>query len=112
MNISHPLDPLSAEEQAKIVAQARANWNLNSNHLIAFLQLNEPSKKQLENPATLDREARVTIWDREKSLVSEGIITTDGKVKSYKIIEGAKAPISVTESANALALVKIGRAHV
>ncbi|MEY4101846.1 MAG: hypothetical protein RLZZ567_1090 [Actinomycetota bacterium] len=108
MNIGHPLDPLSAAEQEKIVALASANWNLNLNstHLIAFLQLNEPSKKQLEKPTELEREARVTIWDREKSLVSEGIITTDGKVKSYKIIEGAKAPISVTESANALSLVR------
>ena len=106
MATNHPLDPLSLEEQEKVVDFARRIWNLNENHLFSFIQLNEPTKAQLISGEKLAREARVTIWDRGKGVVTEGIITTEGLAKSYQVIEGAKAPISVTESAFALEIVR------
>ena len=103
---SHPLDPLSFSEQETIVKNARKAWNLEPHHLFAMVQLHEPKKSELKSGAKLDREARLTIWDRKKAVVTEGIITIDGRVKSYKEIPGAKSPISVVESAIALKVVR------
>ena len=102
---NHPLDPLSYAEQELIVAHARSAWKLEEHHLFAMLQLHEPTKAQLASGTKLDRTARVTMWDRKKAIVTEGLITTEGIAKEYKEIPGAKSPVSVIESAIALAVV-------
>jgi primary-amine oxidase len=105
MSFEHPLDPLSHAEQEQIVAHARKAWNLEAHHLFAMLQLHEPTKGELAAGKKIDRTARVTIWDRKKATVSEGLITTDGVAKEYKEIPGAKSPVSAIESAIALDVV-------
>ena len=74
MSFQHPLDPLSHGEQELIVAHSRKAWNLQDHHLFAMLQLHEPTKAELSSGKKLDRTARVTIWDRKKAVVSEGLI--------------------------------------
>ena len=106
MKFSHPLDPLSPDELAQIVKGARKAWNLQPHHLFAMVQLNEPNKETLNSGKHLEREAKVTIWDRKRAVVSEGVINTEGVSKSYKEIAGAKSPISVVESALALKVVR------
>ena len=106
MSFQHPLDPLSHSEQEVIVAHSRKAWKLEDHHLFAMLQLHEPTKAELSSGKKLDRTARVTIWDRKKAVVSEGLITTDGVSKEYKEIPGAKSPVSVVESAVALDVVR------
>jgi primary-amine oxidase len=106
MKFSHPLDPLSPDELALIVEGARKAWDLKPHHLFAMVQLNEPSKEALMSGKHLEREAKVTIWDRKKAVVTEGVINTEGVSKSYKEIAGAKSPISVVESALALKVVR------
>ena len=106
---AHPLDPLSAAEQESLVKVARAAWKLDHRHLIAMLQLDEPSKEFLDNWKIGDafiRNARITIWDQEKAMVSEGVISTSGEVKSYKDIPGAKAPVLAIESNRAIEIAR------
>uniref|UniRef100_UPI004049138D copper amine oxidase n=1 Tax=Candidatus Planktophila sp. TaxID=2175601 RepID=UPI004049138D len=106
MSFAHPLDPLSHSEQELIVAHARKAWKLEAHHLFAMLQLHEPTKAELASGAKLDRTARVTIWDRKRAVVSEGLITTDGVAKEFVEIPGAKSPVSAIESAIALDVVR------
>lgn len=106
MSQLHALDPLSHSEQEKIVNQSRKAWNLSDHHLFSMLQLNEPTKQELDAGQKIEREARVTIWDRKRAVVIEGVISVDGVVKSYQEIAGAKAPISTVETEIALNIVK------
>ena len=99
--LRHPLDPLSSEEQIEIVTHAREAWKLGDHHLFAMVQLEEPSKafiKSFKQGDSFQRYARVTIWDRLRALVSEGVISTSGEVKSWSEIPGAKAPVLGVES--------------
>jgi len=100
-SFNHPLDPLSAAEQIEIVAHARRVWQLGEHHLFAMLQLEEPEKsfiKAFKQGDVFERCARVTIWDRKLAIVSEGVISTNGDAKSWKIIPGAKSPVLGVES--------------
>jgi len=106
MSSTYPLDPLSPDELESVVAAARRCWNLEAHHLFAMVQLNEPSKAELALGGYLERQARVTIWDRKRAVVTEGVITTGGVSKSYQEIKGSKSPISVVESAIALNVVR------
>ena len=106
---AHPLDPLSANELREVVAHARAAWNLDTRHLVAMCQLHEPSKQDVlswKQGDPLERAARITILDRSTASVHEGVITTDGKVRSWELIEGAKSPVLSTESEAAMAAAK------
>ena len=108
-NFKHPLDPLSGEEQAEIVAHARRVWQLGDHHLFAMLQLEEPEKsfiKSFKQGDAFERYARVTIWDRKLAIVSEGVISTIGDVKSWKIIPGAKSPVLGLESEVAITVAR------
>ena len=106
MSFKHPLDPLSHAEQELIVAHARKAWNLGPHHIFAMLQLQEPTKAELASPEALERSARVTMWNRKSAIVTEGVITTQGVALSYQEIPGAKAPVTVVESAIALNVVR------
>ncbi len=108
-NVDHPLDPLSQDELEKVIVAARRELKLSQHHLIAMVQLEEPTKSALadyQNGKTYSRAARLTIFDRTTAKVSETVITISGKVLSQQIIEGAKAPILSVESAQAIAAAK------
>lgn len=106
---AHPLDPLSAAELSAVVTHAREAWKLTQHHLVAMCQLDEPSKAEVLAWKTGDdlvRAARIAILDRSTAEVFEGVITTTGEVRSWKLIEGAKSPVLSTESIAAMALAK------
>jgi primary-amine oxidase len=106
---AHPLDPLSAAEQELLVKAARAAWKLDHRHLVAMLQLHEPTKDFLNKYKAGDafpRFGRITIWDQERAMVSEGVISTSGEVQSYKDIPGAKAPVLAIESERAIEIAR------
>ena len=108
-DFKHPLDPLSSEEQTEIVAHARRVWQLGEHHLFAMLQLEEPEKsfvKSFKQGDAFERYARVTIWDRKLAAVSEGVISTKGDAKSWKIIPGAKSPVLGVESEIAITVAR------
>ena len=108
-NVTHPLDPLSRDELETVIAAARKELKLSQHHLIATVQLEEPTKSALadyQTGKTNLRAARLTIFDRTTAKVSETVITISGKVLTHQIIEGAKAPHVSIESVQAIAAAK------
>lgn len=106
---AHPLDPLSADELSAVMSHARKAWDLTERHLIAMCQLDEPKKSEVIAWKTGDelvRAARIAILDRSTAEVFEGVITTLGEARSWKLIEGAKSPVLSTESSAAMAVAK------
>jgi len=106
---AHPLDPLSAAELSAVFNHAKTAWNLTERHLVAMCQLDEPSKSEVLAWKTGDelvRAARFAILDRSTAEVYEGVITTTGEPRSWKLIEGAKSPVLSTESTAAMAVAK------
>jgi len=109
-DMQHPLDPLSALEQEQIVAHAQTVWNLQPFHVFSSVQLEEPTKEEIrlwesgleidgnDQKNSIDRTVRVTIWNPQTALVSEGLITVDGTVKGWKEIPGVKALVTNMES--------------
>ena len=106
---AHPLDPLSAQELKEVVQHARNVWKLDHKHLFAMVQLHEPSKEKInnwKNSDSIERAAKVTIWNSATSTVIEAVITVGGKEISFTEIPGAKAPILSTESEKAIKAAK------
>ena len=106
---AHPLDPLSAAELSAVFNHAKTAWNLTERHLVAMCQLDEPSKSEVlawKAGDELVRAARFAILDRSTAEVYEGVITTTGEPRSWKLIEGAKSPVLSTESTAAMAAAK------
>ena len=110
---AHPLDPLSKNELELLIGALRRDGVIDHRHLIAMMQVEEPSKAILARfrlGDSVDRAARVTVLDRSTSKVSE-IIATIGvddscRILSNKIIEGAKAPVLSVESEMAIVAAK------
>lgn len=106
LEVSHPLDPLSAAELETVIAAAKSTWSLDHRHLFAMIQLEEPSKDYVlswKPGQDLKRAARITVLDRSTAAVHEGVMQTDGVARSWKLIEGAKSPVLSTESEAAMA---------
>lgn len=105
----HPLDPLSKVELESLVSGLRQNSVIDQRHLIAMVQVEEPSKSELANferGIAIDRSARVSVLDRSTGEVIEIIATIAGLVVSNKIIHGAKAPVLSVESEMAILAAK------
>lgn len=105
----HPLDPLSKVELESLVSGLRQNSVIDQRHLIAMVQVEEPSKSVLANferGIAIDRSARVSVLDRSTGEVIEIIATIAGLVVSNKIIHGAKAPVLSVESEMAILAAK------
>jgi primary-amine oxidase len=91
----HPLDPLSNSELAAAVAQAKAAWKLDHRHLFAMVQLDEPTKTELASlkpNSPVVRRARMTVWDKSRGVVSEGVLVLGGATGALIEIAGAKRP--------------------
>jgi primary-amine oxidase len=109
----HPLDPLGKAELELLIGALRRDAVIDHRHLIAMMQVEEPSKAQLARfrlGENIDRAARVTVLDRSTGKVSE-IVAAIGvgdscRILSNKVIEGAKAPVLSVESEMAIAAAK------
>ncbi len=105
----HPLDPLTAEELTSVVGTLRGDRGLDHRHLIAMVQLEEPSKAMIlgwQSGEPIDRAARITVWDRVASMVSEAVVTVMGEVREWTEIPGALSPVLGPEADDALAAAK------
>ncbi len=63
----HPLDPLSKVELETVVAALKSRFHINQRHLIAMVQVDEPSKSDLAQfklGKQIQRAARVTVLDK------------------------------------------------
>lgn len=102
----HPLDPLSVSELSSAVAQAKVAWDLDHRYLFAMVQLDEPTKTelagiQLNKPVA--RRVRMTLWDKSRGAVSEGVLVLGGDAGALVEIDGAKAPVLSSECEQAIA---------
>ena len=80
----HPLDPLNKAELESVIDTLRRDGVIDQRHLIAMVQVEEPSKAGLARfrlGENVDRAARVTVLDRSTGKVSE-IIATIGAAGS------------------------------
>lgn len=105
----HPLDPLSKVELESVVAALAPRFQIGGRHLIAMVQLDEPSKADLVRFAAgvpVPRVARATILDKANCEVLECVVKVDGGVMSVEVVEGAKSPILSIESKLAVEAVK------
>ena len=105
---NHPLDPLSPAELHSVITGARTSWGIGENHFVITCQLEEPSKTKVlgwKSGDALERLARLTVLDRTRAEVYEGVISTSGTPVSWDLIVGAKAPVVITESELAVAAV-------
>lgn len=105
----HPLDPLSKVELESVVAALAPRFQIGGRHLIAMVQLDEPSKADLVRFAAgvpVPRVARATILDKANCEVLECVVKVDGGVLSVEVVEGAKSPILSIESKLAVEAVK------
>jgi len=108
-SFAHPLDPLSPAELAEVVEKARDVWALDHRHLIAMVQVQEPSKESVINFTAgieFPRLVRMTIWDRSTETVYEGVLSVQGEAHSWKAISGAKSPVLREEGTQAIRAAK------
>ncbi len=105
----HPCDPLSAAELTAIVAGLRQTKGLDHRHLLSMVQLNEPTKDVIsawQPGSDWVRSALVTVWDREKALISEAVVSVEGELLSWIDVPGAQSPVLAPEANAALEAAK------
>jgi primary-amine oxidase len=102
---AHPLDPLSKVELESVMQHARNLWGIDSTYFLLTCQLAEPTKAAVldwKPKSEFVRTVRMSFLHRPTSQVFEGVLTTTGSAISWKLIDGAKAPVVLTESALAV----------
>ncbi|MFM7123937.1 MAG: hypothetical protein ACKOXW_01465, partial [Actinomycetes bacterium] len=70
----HPLDPLSKAELEVVVAAMKSDLGFGHQHLIAMVQVEEPSKSELAKfnlGESVQRAARVTVLNKSTCEVKE-----------------------------------------
>jgi primary-amine oxidase len=101
--LRHPLDPLSAEEIAAAVRILRAERSPGPSIRFETVELKEPSKAVLRayRPGVpVRREAFLAMFDVEADALFEAVVDLDeGKVTSWRVIEGARPTIMPEELA-------------
>jgi primary-amine oxidase len=108
--VSHPLEPLTAQEIAAAVAIARRERNVGAQFRFPCVTLNEPAKSAVLNFKTgdaIDREAFLILLDNATGSTYEAIVSlTEGKVTSWKYVSGVQPNIMADEVAECEIAVK------
>jgi primary-amine oxidase len=99
---AHPLDPLSAQEFARVVEIVRAERSPGERVRFVGCDLREPEKAQLAawrdggpRPA---REALVVLLDAEAEVASEAVVSIDeGRIVSWVDLDGLQPAITADE---------------
>ena len=102
---AHPMDPLSKVELESVMQHARNLWGIDSTYFLLTCQLAEPTKAAVLDwtpKSEFVRTVRISFLHRPTSQVFEGVLTTTGCAISWTLIDGAKAPVVLTESAMAV----------
>ncbi len=97
----HPLDPLTAEEIARVVRVLRADYPLSGRVRFATVVLHEPPKSvvlNFEQGEAIQREAFAILLDNATATTYEAIVSlTEGTVTSWKKVDGVQPPIMLDE---------------
>ncbi len=99
MNRRHPLDPLTADEIRGAVALVRAERGVGDRWRFASVDLKEPSKRVLANPAAAPpREAEVVCWNRDDGAAFKGVVSlTEDRVLTWEPRPGEHPPMTPDE---------------
>jgi len=99
--ISHPLDPLVAEEFRQAVAILRREKDVGERWRFASIELKEPSKETLQRFAegdSIPREAVVVCWNREDGQAYKSVVSlTEDRVLSWEHRPGEQPNITADE---------------
>jgi primary-amine oxidase len=99
--VSHPLEPLSAEEVAAAAAVLKRDQGLSADARFVMISINEPPKAQVLSfgPSDrIDRQAKIVIRDRAKRSTFEGVVSiTDNRTLSWTEIPGVQPAIMAEE---------------
>jgi primary-amine oxidase len=101
VTVSHPLDPLSAEEIRTAAAVIRASERLGREVLFIRVFLHEPAKADVlafRDGDALDRQAFVLLRDRRARATHEVIVSvTRREILSWQEVSGVQPPITIDE---------------
>ncbi len=99
--MTHPLDPLSAEEIRQVAAIVRRDRGVGSGWRFASIELREPSKADLsalESGELASREATVVCWNRADGQAYQATVSLTGdEVSSWKHRPGQQPNMTVDE---------------
>src|SRR5580693_5334892 len=99
--VSHPLEPLSAEEVAAAAAVLKRDQGLGAGARFVTISINESPKAQVLafGPGDrIDRQAKIVIRDREKRSTFEGVVSiTDNRTLSWIEVPGVQPAIMAEE---------------
>jgi primary-amine oxidase len=76
--VTHPLDPLTADEIRQVVAIVRRDRGVDERWRYASIELREPDKqvvRDYESGDHITREARVVCWNRETGMTSKVVVS-------------------------------------
>src|ERR1700676_5102434 len=97
LNVSHPLEPLTAEEITAAVHIVRTEKQLSQFVRFASVTLHEPAKQlvlQYKPGDTYSGEAELVLLDDEHRVVYEVIVSlTESKVTAWKHVPGVQPPV-------------------
>ena len=99
--MTHPLDPLSAEEIRQVATAVRRDRGVGDGWRFASIELREPSKAELsalESGERASREATVVCWNRADGQAYQATVSLTGdEVSSWKHLPGQQPNMTVDE---------------
>jgi primary-amine oxidase len=99
--VTHPLEPLSAEEIRQVAAVVRRDRGVGDGWRFASIELKEPAKADLpalESGSLASREAVVVCWNRADGQAYRGVVSlTRGEVTSWEHLPGQQPNMTVDE---------------
>ena len=99
--VTHPLDPLSAEEIRQVATAVRRDRGVGDGWRFASIELKEPSKADLsalESGERASREATVVCWNRADGQAYQATVSLTGdEVSSWKHLPGQQPNMTVDE---------------
>ena len=108
--VSHPLDPLTAEEIIEAASILKANRQLGARVRFETIVLKEPDKKEVlkfRRGDPIRREAFLVILDNEAEATYEAIVSlTEGRVIDWKRVPGVQPRIMFDEFSECEAIVR------
>jgi primary-amine oxidase len=99
--VTHPLEPLSAEEIRQVAAVVRRDRGVGDGWRFASIELKEPPKADLpalEAGTRTGREALVVCWNRADGQAYRAVVSlTKGEVSSWEHLPGQQPNMTVDE---------------
>ena len=108
--VTHPLDPLTADEIAASIEALRSAGKLGPRARLVIVRLDEPPKHVVRGftpDDALDREAFAVVYDRDTGETGEAIVApASGEIRSWTPVPGVQPQVTLDEFGEAIAAVR------